>query len=732
MPGKDVKNPDESAVFREVATRKLEAERVRVQQLAAENVQLREMAAELQKKISIANARTAELEKRSRMTANEAQRDAEEEVARVKDRYERQIADLKENQQRELARVASKGERAAQKLEGAHENAQGKVADLQDQLNAERQARTEAETRLRAIESGTRRVQGRAGQVTGYEADTPEDLIELLAALDPERPGKIMRNAVRELRAAAGNVERAFAKAVKDDNFRGELQQAAQAFSAARALPNIEDLPPAPSQLVEETFRVVEEEVAERIKGSHYSTLVAAMAAELVRLLRSDRVQMNGLNRLVEIAEGTELATAARLLLKGATTHQQEIAAAKLVAEELRQVRLEMRDQKGKVKKLYAVAETGMAGEWAMAAIQAMAALKPLPPVDAQAAKRPVYHHVLECAKLVQERIDSALNLGSSAEAALREADESFSALEGLMGSLGEVVNASRRELLSKIEGEQDARLKITAARNAIAALGKRGQRAAALFDVALKNTDTVLSQWKATYKLATALTRDFGRIESSIEGQMLDLNQPLETDEGRRVYQIVHDLSEHLVEFRSLAIMRQRLFVHLENPKQKVWELKQIRETAGRVVRAIGEADSNEHMTYYQLTMARLYDMWALLEEVRGGNHSQLAVAAEQIEPVFEEVLVWLSSSNISRLTDGEQRDLMCTAAYVHRLKKKILGFHDRAQAGQRAQKGQTGPLTAHFESALESVKFHGDWEGPLARLKSTGNTGMHAAPPG
>jgi chromosome segregation ATPase len=250
MPAKDIRNPDESAVFREVATRKLEAERVRVQQLADENKKLREMAADLQKKISIAGARPAELEKRSRMTATEAQRDAEEEVARVKDRFEKQIADLKEQHQRELQRTASKGERVVQKLEGVQETAQGKLADLQDQLNAERQARTEAETRLRAIETGVRRVQGRAGQVTGYEADTPEDLIELLAAMDPERPGKIMRNAVRELRAAAGNVERAFGKAEKDDNFRGELQQEASAFSQARALPNIEYLTPAPSQLV--------------------------------------------------------------------------------------------------------------------------------------------------------------------------------------------------------------------------------------------------------------------------------------------------------------------------------------------------------------------------------------------------------------------------------------------------------------------------------------------------
>lgn len=725
MATRNTRVPDEGEVFREVATRKLEAERIRVQQLADENNKLREVAADLQKKISLANARSAELERKVRMTATEAQRDTEEELARLKDRFERQTQELKEAHERELQRTAAKGERVAQKLEGAHEGAQNKLADLQDQLNAERQARAEADARLRALETGTRRVQGRAGQVTGYEADTPEDLLETLASLDPERPMKILRASVRELRSSAGNVERAFAKAVKDDAFRSELQQAAAAFSASRALPNIEDLPPAPAQIVEEAFKVIEEEVAERIKGGHYAALVAALAAELVRVLRSDRQQLNALSRLAEIAEGTELATAARLLLKGATSHQQEIAAAKLVADELRQVKAEMRDQKGKVRKLYAVAETGMAGEWAVQALQAMAALKPLPPVDPQAAKRPVYHHVLECAKLVQERIDSALNLGAGAEAALRESDEAFAALEGLVGAVGELITASRRELLSRIEGEQDARLKLTAGRNALAAIGKRGQRAAALFETALKQTDAVLGQWKATYKMASALARDVNRIESSIEGQMLDLNQPLETEEGKKLYQIVHDLSEHLPEFRSLSIMRQRLFVHLENPKQRVWELKQVRESAGRVLRAIGEPDPRDHTSYYQAAMARLYDMWALLEEVRGGNHSQLAVAAEQIEPPFAEVLAWISSANISRLTDGEQTDLMCTAAYVNKLKRAMLGFHNRAQAA----KGQTGPLTAHFESALEDVKFHADWERPLERIKK-GNSGVYPAP--
>lgn len=714
MAAKNPPMPDEGEVFREIATRKLEAERIRVQQLANENAQLRAMAADLQKKISIANARAAELEKRGKMSANEAQRDAEEELARMKERFERQMADLKEAHQRELGRVASKGERVVAKLEGVQDSAQSKLADLQDQLNAERQARTEAENRLRALDAGTRRVSSRAGQVTGYETDTPEDLLQVLTGLDPEKPLKVLRQAVRELRSAAGNVERAFAKAVKDDAHRPELHQAAQAFQEARALPEIEDLPPAPAQVVEEAFKFVEEEVAERIKGSHYSALIAAMAAELVRLLRNDREQLDKLSRLVDIAEGTELATAARLLLKGATGHQQEIAAAKLVAEELRQVKNEAKEQKGKVKKLYAVAETGMAGEWAVAAIQAMAALKPLPPPDPEAARRPVYHHVLECGKLVQERIDSAMNLGAGAEAAIREADESMAGLEGLVGGLNELVNAARRELLSKIEGEQDARLKLQAARNALTALGKRGQRAASLFDGALKTCDLVLGQWKATYRLYSALARDINRVEASIEGQMLDLNQPLESEEGRRLYQIIHDLSEHLPEFRSLAIIRQRLFVHLENPKQRIMELKHVRESALRILRAMGEVDPRDTQRFYQYAMTRLYDIWATMEEVRGGTHSQLAVAAEQVEPYYEEVLGWLSSADISYLTDGEQLDVMCTAAYVRRLKKHVLGFHDRARSSRNA----TGPLTTNFEQRLDAVRYPHDWEAPLARL--------------
>ncbi|MBX3473162.1 MAG: hypothetical protein KF754_02185 [Planctomycetes bacterium] len=727
MAAKPPPPPDEGAVFREVATRKLEAERIRVQQLANENTQLREMAADLQKKISIANARAAEFERKIKLSANEAQRDAEEELARQKERFERQLADLKDQHQRELSRTAAKGERVAQKLEGVQDSAQSKLADLQDQLAQERQARTEAESRLRALETGVRRVASRAGQITGFEADSPEELLQVLAGLDPEKPLKVLRAAMRELHAAAGNVERAFAKAVKDDAGRAELQQAARAFQETRALPDIEDLPPAPAQLVEEAFKVVEEEVAERIKGSHYSALIAAMAAELVRLLRSDREQIDKLSRLVDIAEGTELATAARLLLKGATSHQQEIAAAKLVAEELRQVKNEAKEQKGKVKKLYAVAETGMAGEWAVAAIQSMAALKPLPPPDPEAARRPVYHHVLECGKLVQERIDSAMNLGAGAEAALREADEAFSGLEGLLGGLHELVAAARREMLSKIEGEGDVRLKLSAARSALSALGKRGQKAAGLFDHALKNSDLLLNQWKATYRLYAGLARDLNRLEASIEGQMLDLNQPLESEEGRRLYQIIHDLSEHLPEFRSLAIIRQRLFVHLENPKQRLMELKQVREAAQRIFRALGEPDPRDLQRFYQYAQARLYDIWAALEEVRGGTHSQLAVCAEQIEPFYEDVLTWMSSIDLALLTDGEQRDLMCSAAYVRRLKKLVLGFHDRARSSRNA----TGPLTTHFEQRLESVKYPPEWDAPLARLESGTADDEDANPP-
>lgn len=728
--------PDEGAVLREIATRKIEAERVRVRQLAEENEKLRNMAGELQRKISVANARVHELERKLKQGISskekEFERDLREErnalKAEIKDlkeqhkldlekeksRWEKKLGDLDARHAKEVERMQQKGEVEITKLAGAQDSAEQQLADLREEVEQERHARQEAEQRLNDLEQLAKRIGVRSGQITGFEVESPEEVLEVLGEVDPEEPLKILRNSVRELRGAAAKVERAFARAVKSDDARPELAEAGEAFAVARELPDTDNLPPAPAMLVEEAFTIVSEEVADRIKGRHYSALIGAMANELVRVLRNQRENLSKLQRIVEIAEGTELATSARLLLKGATSHQQEISAARLVNEELKQVQREAREHKGKVKKLYAVAEQGMAGEWAVDAIQALAALKALPQPVKEAAARPMYKRVVESGKLVQERIDSAMNLGADAEASLREADEAFSGLEGLVQNAQELLTAARREVMSKVEGENDARLKIDAARNALIDVGKRGKRAAGIFDEQMKGLDMLLAQWKATYKAFSSLSRDVDRIESSIEGSMLDLNQPLESEDGKRLYQIIHDLSEHLPEFRSLAIMRQRLFFHLENPKQRIWELKQVREQAERIIRAMGDPAPTDYTASYQLSMARLYDMWAYLEEVRGGTHSQLAVAAEQIEPQLSEVLVWVSSNNVNHLTDKEQDELLHTTSYVLKLKGTILTIHDLAQ-----QNGGAGDrMTAQFEHRLQTMPLPPEWEHLEARL--------------
>ena len=733
--------PDEGEVLREIATRKIEAERLRVQQLAAENEKLRALGADLQKKISIANARVAELEKKLRLSLTDQEKNFKQELSderqqllnelkdlkersaiemqRERDRWEKRVADLEARHVKDVERLQQRGEREIQKVAGTAETMESRLADLQEALEGERAARAEAEGRLRALDQTAKRIGVRTGQVTGFEVDTPEELLNVLSEVDAEAPLKLLRANVRTLRNAAANVERAFARALKADEGRAELHEAGTAFAAARTVPDTDSLPPAPGQLVEESFAIIAEEVADRMKGRHYSALIGAMANELVRVLRGQREGLEKLQRLVDIAEGTELATAARLLLKGATSHQQEIAAAQLVANELKQVQLEAREQKGKVKKLYASAESGMAGEWALNAIQALAALQPLPAPDRDAVKRPTYQRVVESAKLVQERIDAAMNLGAGAEAGLREADEAFAGLEGLVQAAGELLVAARRELMSKVEGEQDARLKLNAAREAVARVGKRGQRAVGIYDDINKSLEMLLNQWKATYKAYSGMSRDLDRIEASIEGAMLDINQPLESEQGKKLYQIIHDLSEHLPEFRSLAILKQRLFFHLENAKQRVWELKTVRETSARVLRAIGDPQPSDYARNWQLSMARLYDCWAYLEEVRGGTHSRLAVAAEQIEPAFNEVLIWASSSNVNQLNQAELDDLLLTAAYVRRLKRAVLGIHDLSQKTG----GPVSTVTAQFEHSLDSIKYPPEWHHVLERLKRPAN---------
>jgi hypothetical protein len=735
--GKGTPQPqDEGDILREIATRKIEAERLRVRQLAEENEKLRTLAADLQRKISVANAGRAELDHKLKASLTEKDKEFKQEIKEERDRLLHEVKDLKENhklelakerdrwekklndldarQKKEIERLQRTGEREIQKLAGVTDSVEQQLADLREEIEQERQGRQAAEARLKALDTTAKRIGLRSGQVTGFEVDSPEELLNVLGEIDPELPLKVLRDGVRDLRNAASNIERVFARAVKADDARAELHEAGIAFAEARALPNTDNLPPAPAMLVEEAFTLMAEEVADRIKGRHYSALIGAMANELVRVLRNQRVQLDGLQRLVEIAEGTELATSARLLLKGATSHQQEMAAGRLIAEELKQVQAEAREQKGKVKKLYASAESGMAGEWALEAMQSIASLKPLPAPDREAAKRPLFHRVVESAKLVQERIDSAVNLGASAEAGLREADEAFSGLEGLVTNAGELLLAARREVMSKVQGEHDARLKIAAARTALIELGKRGARATAIFDEALKSLDMVLNQWKATYQAYSGLSRDMDRIEASIEGSMLDLNQPLVSESGKRLYQIIHDLSEHLPEFRSISIMRQRLFFHLENKKQRTFELKQIRESAERVIRALGQVPASDHVANYQLVISRLYEIWAYLEEVRGGTHSQLAVAAEQIEPQMAEVMVWISSTNVNLLTDSERDEVLYTAAYVRKLKRLVLGIHDLAQKSG----GSEAVLTEQFEHRLDTMEFPPEWTHVVARI--------------
>jgi hypothetical protein len=236
------------------------------------------------------------------------------------------------------------------------------------------------------------------------------------------------------------------------------------------------------------------------------------------------------------------------------------------------------------------------------------------------------------------------------------------------------------------------------------------------VFDEQMKSLEMLLNQWKATYQAYSAVSRDMDRIEASIEGSMLDLNQPLASESGKRLYQMIHDLSEHLPEFRSISIMRQRLFFHLENRKQRTFELKQVRETAERVIRALGQVPTNDHTGNYQLVISRLYEIWAYLEEVRGGTHSQLAVAAEQIEPQMAEVLVWISSTNVNLLTDAERDEVLYTAAYVRKLKKLVLGIHDLTRQGSGARE----TLTAQFEHRLETMEFPPEWAHVVARIEA------------
>jgi hypothetical protein len=735
MPRGHPQPPNESQILREVATRKIEAERTRSKELEAENDRLKQLTADLQRKISLANARASEFERKLKEALKDANREQKAELRDAKDqagmdvqaerdRWEKKLTELELKHQREFERFELTGQRDAGKLQDALELAEQQLADAQVALTQERQAHQQVNERLRGLEQIAKRIGVRTGQVTGFEVDTPEELFDVLSEVDPEQPLRILRSSVRNLRSAASNVERAFTRALRNDEAQPALQEAGDVLDAARELPETSEIPPAAAMLVEEAFILLTEEVEYRVMGRHHAALVGALATELVRVLRNHREDLGRLQRLVEIAEDTELATPARLILKGATSHQQEIAAARLLGDELKQVRAEAREQKGRVKKLYAVAEQGIAGEWAVNALQAMAGLQPLPTPDAQGARQPLFNRVIQSAKLVLARIDSAMNLGAEAEAGLREADDAYTGLEGLAQNLHELLAAARRELMSGVEGEEYARLRMRAARETLLDAGRRGKRAAAIFDEVMKVFDALLNQWKATFRTYSELSRDMDRIQASIDGAMIDISQPLESDEGKRLYQIIHDLSEHLPEFRALATLRQRMFFHLENPRQRVWELKQVLESSGRICDAVGEPDQQDHVRNYQLCMARMYQAWARLEEVRGGSHSQLVVTAEQVEPVMSDVMVWLSSNNVEELTDGQRDEVMLTAAYLRKLKRDVLGIHDLTAQGANSER----TLTAQFEQSLESITFPPEWSHLLQRLRGKGPQEMPA----
>ncbi len=79
---RDDKSPE--AVLREIATKKIEAERVRNAELAQENVRLRNLASELQQKLSLLNAEVATAQRSTRRDLEEYQRKAIAEIDSLK------------------------------------------------------------------------------------------------------------------------------------------------------------------------------------------------------------------------------------------------------------------------------------------------------------------------------------------------------------------------------------------------------------------------------------------------------------------------------------------------------------------------------------------------------------------------------------------------------------------------------------------------------------------------
>ncbi|MCC6572147.1 MAG: hypothetical protein IT462_00015 [Planctomycetes bacterium] len=707
--------PDPSAIMREVATRKIEAERLRNLELLTEVEKLRRQSAELQQKLSLITSDLNTASRKHKAELSEAQQQYARAMDEQKAQFDHRLEEIIAAHKRELGQHQNRRDRDLAKADSLIQTDAEKIADMTRQLEEEKLARGDLEGRLKKLETATRKIGLRITQLTGFEITTPESVIAALGQMIPDAGLQVLRKSVRDLRAAAGAVERAFARAVREDAGRKELAEAGAALRAALNPPPTEKLPLTVAQLVDEAFAAIGEELTGRMKGRHYATLAGALAAEVAGGLREEKSDLAPLQRLVEIAEGTELASAARQLMKGATSHQQAAASAELVREQLNELRDEARNQAGKVKKLYAVAEQGLAGEWAVQALQAMASLQPLPRPDKDALDRKLYARVIEAAQLVVSRIDSAMNLGAEAEASLREADEATTGLEGLVQGLHELLAAARRNIMSGMEGEQDQRLRLTAQRAALASAGKRGQRAAAVYDEQLRLIDLMLNQWRATYGQYGAVSRDLDRIVASIEGQMLDINQPLESEEGKRLFQIVHDLSTHLVEYRALSVMKQRLFYHLENPKQRLYELGQVHQMAKKTYEVLADSKTSDAEASFQLAMSKLYDVWAILETARDGTASELAVASEQIEPLIADVMVWASSTHVAELTDQDQIEMLRTLAYVRRLKRRILGLHDRAT--RHVDKSDVA--VDQFEARLEEQRFPEEWEVVLHRLE-------------
>ncbi len=179
------------AVLREIATKKIEAERVRNAELLQENARLRNLASELQQKLSILNAEVASSQRTTRRELEDYQRKAIAEidslkhahaafVDQLKDQQRRATEELNRAHARELSQFQNKQQRVLSKVEQDQEFESKRVQDLSEELAAEKTERAALEDRLRKLESATKRSAAKVGQLTGYEVRTPEDLLNVV------------------------------------------------------------------------------------------------------------------------------------------------------------------------------------------------------------------------------------------------------------------------------------------------------------------------------------------------------------------------------------------------------------------------------------------------------------------------------------------------------------------------------------------------------------------------